>query len=341
MRAEELGMRRGLGKVWAAVAVAVMAMGLSASQSDAAVLLNDTFADGNRTSTSLPTDSPVYIGQTSGNGSNAVSAGSIDFIVPTNSLKMWTYYTSDNSAPDGNQPHNSVTQLAPGEQLKAQMTFTLPLGASAASTSKNFRMGLFWDPTDARVQTDANSDGGGAAAPWTDALGYNVQIPLNSTSSGTNPFQIGKRTTSNSSLIGSGSAYTFAPTGGTQYALAANTPYTLELLLNVISSSQLDVTATLSEGATVLSSHTVSDLGATFGGTAVAGLLPGATSIYTNFDQLMFRNSDATQFVTNGTAPGDTVNLKINNLYVEQIPEPSSLALLGVGALALLRRRGR
>jgi hypothetical protein len=325
-------------RAWAAS----LAVALSCSVAPAAtILLNDTFADGNRTSTALPTDSPVYIGQSAGNGSNAVSVGSIDYIVATNSMRMWTYFTSDNSAPDGNQPHNSVTTLGVGDQIKAQMSFTLPLGSTATSTSKSFRMGLFWDPTDARVQADVNSDGGGGASPWQDALGYNVQIPLNSSSSGSNPLQIGKRTALNTSLIGSTGAYTFAPTGGTAYAIAANTTYTLELLLNVVSASQLDVTATLRDGVTVLATHTATDLGATFGGNAVVGALPGNSSIYNKFDQLMWRNSDNVAYTTANGSPGDTVNLQINNHYVEltQIPEPAGLAVVALGALALKRRR--
>lgn len=301
------------------------------SSSFGALLLNDTWADGDRTNTNLPTDSPTWIGQSSGNGSNSVSPGSLNFTLPTNSLKVWEYFTSDNSAPDVNQPHNSVTQLGVGSQLTASTSFTLPQGATAASTGKNFRVGLFFDPTDARVESDTNSDGGGGTAPWTDALGYAVQLPLNSSSSGNNPFQIGKRTASNSSLIGSGSAYTFAPTGGQAYSLAANTNYTLQMLLNVVSASQLDVTVSLLQGSTVLSTYTVSDSGAAFGGTALVGSLPGNNAIYTNFDQLFFRNSDNTQ----ATA------LSFTNWRVETVPEPTSILLLGMAGslLATVRRR--
>src|SRR5687768_7826795 len=68
-----------------------------------AVLLNDTWADADRSNTNLPTDSAVYIGQSAGNGSNSVTAGSLNFNLPTNSLKVWTYFTSNNSPPDANQ----------------------------------------------------------------------------------------------------------------------------------------------------------------------------------------------------------------------------------------------
>jgi hypothetical protein len=301
----------------------------------AAILLNDSFADGNRSSTNLPSDSPVWIGQSAGNGSNSTTTGAINFALPTNSLKVWTYFTSDNSAPNNSQPHNAVTQLSAGTSLVSSMSFTLPSGATNASTSRNFRFGIYLDPTDSRVQSDTNSDGGGGTSPWADATGYIVQLPLNSDSSGTNPLQIGKRTTSNTSLAGAGGAYAFAPNGGGTYSLGANTAYTVQLKLDMISSSQLDVTASILQGATVLSTLTVSDLGTTFGGTAIAGgLLPGSQGVYTNFDQLFWRNSDATQV---GGGPNGPLN--VTNFKVDLVPEPGSICLLGLGGLALRRRR--
>jgi len=316
----------------------LMAVGLlvCGSVANATVLLNDTWADGNRTSTGLPTDSPTLIGQSSGNGSNSVSPGSLNFIVPTNSLKIWEYFTSDNSAPDGNQPHNAVTQLGVGDVLTASVKFKLPQGATA-TTGKNFRVGLFFDPTDARVQVDTNSDGGGGTSPWADAVGYAVQLPL-STASGTNPLLLEKRTVSNTSLLGSGGAYTAAPTGGTAYSLAANTEYTLQFILSEVSASQLDVTAKILDSTnTVISQLTQSDLGTTFGGTAVPAGLTGNTSIYTKFDQLFLRNSDATQVNSDTVNP----NLVFTNYAVDLapgVPEPASLSLLALGSLMALRR---
>src|SRR5206468_3234616 len=305
--------RRASAIVWLIPIIAF----LIASSSHASVLLNDSFADGNRSNTSLPTDSAVWIGQSAGNGSNSVAPGAISFVLPTNSLKVWTYFTSDLSAPDGNQPHNSVTMLGVGDTLTTSMSFR-PSGVTATSTSKNFRLGIFFDPTDARVQADVNSDGGGGTAPWTDATGYAVQIPLNSSTTNANPMLIEKRTTSNSSLLGSSGAYAAAPTGGQAYSITSGSDYTLRLTLNVVSASQLDVTSTLLQGVTTISTQTVSDLGTSFGGTAIgAGLLPGSQSIYTKFDQLFFRDSDNTQ------ATGlDITNFKVD---LTSVPEPASL----------------
>jgi hypothetical protein len=320
----------GISKINRSLFAAALAV-IVPSAAHAAVLLNDTFADGNRTSTSLPSDSAVYIGQSAGNGSNSVTPGHLNFVLPTNSLKIWTYFTSDQSAPDGNQPHNGVTTLGVGDTLVASTQFSMT--GLTATTGKSFRFGLFFDPTDARVQSDVNSDGGGGTAPWTDALGYGIQLPL-TTAANSSPFQIVKRTTSNSSLLGSGSAFTNAPTGGSAYSMADGTIYTLTMALTEISASDMQVTVTLSDPNGVLATQTVHDTGTAFGGTAIgAGLLPGSQSIYTQFDQMFFRNSDATQATTL-----DFTNFRVD---LTVAPEPASLAAFGLALLPLARRRSK
>src|SRR6476661_6684551 len=60
------------------------------------LLLNDTWADADRTNTSLPNDSATWIGQSAGNGTTTVTAGALNFSPPpSNSLKAWEYFTSD------------------------------------------------------------------------------------------------------------------------------------------------------------------------------------------------------------------------------------------------------
>lgn len=306
--------------------------------SSGALILNDLWADGSRAETNLPSESAVWAGvSASDGGSLSVAPGALKNVMGTTSRKNWTYFTSDLSAPNGSQPHNSVTSLGVGDKLTASITFSLPNGATsnAGNAARDFRFGLFYDPTDARVQTDANSDGGGAASPWADSTGYGVQIPLNSNvANTTNAFQIAKRTTSNTSLFGSSTALTNAPSGGTAFSVASNTSYTAQLSFNVISASQLDVTATILQGNTILSTQTVSDLGTSFGGTAIgSGLLSGSQGIYTNFDQLFFRMASNTE----------TSEIDFSNFQVDLVtaPEPSSAMVLGLGALMMIRRRKR
>ena len=329
-----------IGSRTSALLLGVVSLAAVAAPLRGAILLNDTWADGSRAESNLPAESAVHVGVSSTSvppSSVVVSSGKLTLNQGLNSSKIWTYYTADSSAPNGLQPHNSVTSLGVGEKLTASISFTIPsaVTSNASSAGRDFRFGVFFDPTDPRVQIDTNSDGGGTGNPWTDATGYGVLIPINSNPTNTtNLFQIIKRTTSNTNLLGSTGAFTQAPTGGTPLAAQSNVPYTVQLLLDRVSAGQLDVTAKFLSGATTLSSQTVSDLGTSFGGVAIgAGLLPGSQSVYTNFDQLFFRMSSNVEL-----SQIDFTNFKIE---YQSIPEPGSLALLGAGAMLLVRLRRR
>ena len=319
-------------------ALGVLSMAVLPLSSRAAVLLDDSWADGSRAESNLPTESAVHAGISSTStppSSIATTTGKISLTQGSSSSKIWTYYTSNASAPNGLQPHNSVTSLGVGDKLTASISFTIPsaIVSNVSSAPRNFRFGVFFDPTDSRVQTDVNSDGGGGTNPWTDATGYGVLIPLNSNpTNSTSLFQIGKRTTSNSSLLGSTGAYTLASSGGAPLGAQSNTPYTMQLVLDRISAGQLDVTARMLSGATLLSTQTVSDLGTSFGGANIgAGLLPGSQSVYTNFDQLFFRLSGNTEI-----SQVDFTNFKIE---LASVPEPASLAVLMCALLLAGPRR--
>jgi len=310
----------------------------------AAVLLDDTLADGTRNNNNLPTDSAQWFGGSTGaTYTPSVGKGALVYTTATNSTKLWTYFTSDQSVPNGNQPHNSVTHLNVGDQLTSSLSFRVPTGAtmgSAASVGTNLRFGVFLDPTDARVQTDANSDGGGAASPWQDATGYGVFFGLTSAGAPTgNEFQLNKRTANNTGLMSAGAAFTQPPKGGTPVGESLNTDYTIQLNFNVIDATHLDVTSTLFSGRPAdnnlvpLSTQTVTDSGTTFGSAAVAaGGLPGSQGIYTDFDHFFFRdssNADASEI--------DFTEFKV--VLTPTVPEPASLSLLALGALSLVRRR--
>jgi hypothetical protein len=317
--------------------LAMAAMCGWASVGRATVLLNDSLADGTRTSTNLPSESPDYVGISNGSGGSAsVTAGDLKFVQGTSSEKLWTYFTSDNSAPNTSQPHNSVTQLVTGETLTSSMTFTIvgTIPGTSSTPSRDLHIGLFFDPTDGRVESDVNSDGGGTNNPWQDSTGYMVTIPINSMlTTSTNELQLGKRTINNTSLAGSTSAFAQATAGGSVLAWQSNTAYTVQMALHMVSSTQMNVTASILQGATLLSTVTDSDTGTAFGSTSISasGTLPGATSVYTNFDQMFFRmNSDA-------EAPEfDFSNFSVN---LAQAPEPASIGIVGMSLLLGIRAR--
>ncbi len=264
------------------IMVVVAAIG---AVSSAGVLLEDTFADGSRTETNLPTESAVWISHPT---SVTMAPGSLAYTQSTSSQKLWTYFT-----PDG-----SPVSLDVGGQLIATIKFTPRVAMSSGNTSKNFRFGLFYDPTDDQVRTDINNDGGGSDSPWTDSTGYAVQFSLSTTDTA-GAIAIGKRTSENASLLGSVDAYTWGGSSGKATNLTLDTLYTMTLVLDYQAADKMVVTFTFSEGDNVIATNLLEDNGL------------GGKPVYTQFDQLFFRFSKA-----EGTAD----ILDFHSFKVEYIP---------------------
>jgi len=272
----------------------------------AQVLLYDTFADGSRVETNLPTESAVWVGTP---GSVTMGTGSLAYAQSTGSQKLWTYFASN----------GSPVSLGVGQQLIATIAFT-PRQTLYDVTSKNFRFGLFNDPTNDQLFSDTNSDSGGTGDPWGDSTGYATHFALSSGSSAN--ASVGKRIAGlTTSLLGSGSAYPGIASGGDKFTVTLDTLYTVTLALDYQAANQMEVTFSIADATGVISTTSIIDDG-TFGGYD--------TGVYTNFDQLFFRFSKA-----EGTA--DVIDF--NSIKVEYIPEPATMALLGLGALASLRKR--
>jgi hypothetical protein len=264
------------------------------------VLLDDTWADGTRTDTSLPNESAVWAGHPA---EVTVAVGSLQYGTPgyTSSHKLWTYFTAD----------GGERSLSVGEQLVATVEY-IPRGLYV-DNGEDFRMGLYHDPTDSQVWQDINSDGGGSSNPWMDAEGYGMRV-TQSSGAGDNP-QIGTRTDmANTSLLGSSGAYTWTSGGADVQDMTNGLVYTAVFMVDYISASQVDVTYSLYDVNGLMTTLTHTD----------------NTEIYTDFDHLFFRFSAAA-----GTA--DIIDFQ--RLKVEVVPEPATLILLGLGGLLCRRRR--
>lgn len=252
-----------------AILAMVLAIGAVCS---ADVLLDDTFADADRTETDLPNESAVWAGTPT---SITMGTGSLAYAQSSSSQKLWTYFAAN----------GSPVSLSVGDKLVATIEFS-PEGAFYDSTSRNFRFGLFTDPTDAQIHADVNDDGGGTGDlgqddPWTDSTGYAVQFSLSSTTAST--IQVGKRTDqANNSLLGSGGAYTWSAGGGRASNLTLDTVYTMTMTLDYQAAEQMLVSFTFAEGETVIGSETLSDTSL------------GGDPVWTDFDHLFFRFSSTT-----------------------------------------------
>ena len=279
-----------------------------AAQSQAVVLLDDTFTDGSRGEQNLPAEAAVWASTAAG---VTMASGSLQYAQSTSSRRLFTYFAPD-AAP---------VSLGVGEQLIATIEFTPRVGLYDTS-SKNFRFGLFNDPTDPQVAADNINDNGGTGDPWTDSTGYAVHFALSTGATASSAPSVGKRTSqTTTSLLGSSGAYTLT-SGGNSIVGTVDTKYTLTLALDRLAVDQMGVSFSIADVGGVISTHSIID---DPNGAATFGTGPIATS----FEQLFFRFSSAS-----GTADVlDFSRIKIE--HITAVPEPSSLALLGLGLFGL------
>jgi hypothetical protein len=253
-------------------------------------LLSEKWADGSRTETKRPNEAAVFAGPET---NVVVKKGMLSVTLSPSSQKIWAYFTE-----------KAPIRLKVGEKLRASISF-VPRGTLSESTSRSFRLGLFHDPTNPRVEKDLNNDGGGPGAPWTDAKGYAVQVLVaGGEFSSTKPFDLGKRTNLESrTLLGTSGDYTKV-SGGQPVALALDKEYTVTLEIERISESQIYLTASYRQGNEELSSWSVTDDGSYL----------GTEPVYDKFDMLFVR-------LSNNTTLSDKIDF--TNFKVELIPAES------------------
>ncbi|MEJ5259924.1 MAG: PEP-CTERM sorting domain-containing protein [Anaerohalosphaeraceae bacterium] len=268
----------------------------------ATVILHDTFADGSRLETNLPYESALYA---SSPADVTVSVGSVRQAMSTASRRLHTYF-ADQGSPLG---------LNVGDKLVATIEFA-PCGALYSSTSRNFRFGLFYDPTSPQHRADNIGDSG-VSNSWQDATGYAVQFSLSSGTAST--IQVGKRTDFTvTSLLGTSGAYQWGTGTGGASNLVLDRVYTMTFVLDYQAADLMQVDFTFMDDYGFSTSASLTDNGL------------GGKPIYTNFDFLLFRFSAAS-----GTA--DIIDIR--SIKIEYIPEPATLALLGIGGLLAFRRK--
>lgn len=273
---------------------------LISSMSSAVVLLNDTWADSSRAETNLPTESATWVSDST---LLTVAPGSFAFTQDGSSNRMWTYFT-----PDG-----SPASLSVGQQLVATIQFT-PNGLYA-NDSKSFRFCLGTDPTSPQVLNDNNDDGGGDGDPLGDVTAYGVFLPLSNSDTESSNASVGKHTNlvSQTSLMGSSSAWTMT-SGGADTIVTDGAMLTMTLVMDYVAIDQMDIIFTLADAGGVISTTSISD----------------TTDLVTSFDLLYFRFSKNVE-------TADV--LDFNSLTVEIIPEPATMALLGLGGLFAFRKK--
>jgi hypothetical protein len=315
------------GKVCTYLVASLAVSAICVTSASAAVIVRDTWRDGtdddpaapvyseNGADTDLDGDreSVWYQG---GDGSlNPVGPGGPlrgQFSDPAGgSSASWTTYFTPEALP--------VTLANAGDRLKLKWVFT-PTGVNATNTSQNFRLAVVNSPAASRL----SANGTPGSSTYT---GYSMFMNMGQTLGNNNPFQLREHDNNGALLSGSGDWLILAngaTSGNAGYT--SGTQYVYMMTLTRTATNQLQVDSSMTGG------NLDGD------GTASVSFLdatPNGGSF--SFDTFALRPSGA----STTAAIFDTRLFRVD--YLPFVPEPTSLALLGLGgvALCLTRRRGR
>ncbi len=282
-----------------------------AAPSHADVILDDTWADGNRSNTSLPTNSAWY---TSSSGSLTATTGSMTLGVPNGAILALTYFTTNPAAP---------VQLGVGDSLVTTLNLSLT-SVAAENTSQGFRLGLFYFGSN-RVSADfSGNNGQGAGVP-----GYALFGNMGATFNNANPIGVMKRTTiSDSALLGTSGDWTTLTSGpgniSTFPGFANTTNYVLQITLQRTDTSSLAVTISwlnIGNNASLTTSFT--DTGAAnfnFDGIALRPSGNGSTA-----GAIIFSEAKV-EYIPGSTPPSITADPQDQQILVSQTASFSVLA---------------
>ena len=269
------------------------------------VLVNDSWADAGRNNGADPTDTDWWYSTSS----SAIEVGA-------NFLGLV-------SGGSGRGIHGTFASqtLGIGDSLRATYTFTTPATVGTARDA-GFRIGFFDTTGKPGLAGDLNSSTASPNAIYNNLFGYMTDFDV-----GTGTENIAFRERSNASsgqLLSTTADYTTLSTGGSLYSFAANTTYTGVLTITRTGAGSLDLTSTLFQGATQLSTYTASD----------------ASASTTSFGMLAFHANSVT-FGSVSTVNTPDNGIDFSNVQIEllPVPEPSAFALLALGSAIVLRRR--
>lgn len=211
-----------------------------------------------------------------------------------------------------------------GDTLTATFTFTTPATVTTSGGGgANFRIGLF-DTTGHTLAQDISTP----SALYTSLNGYMMDFDVNPTTTSTN-IQFRERTNAASqNLLSATADYTSLSSGGGSYSFAANTTYTGVFSLTRTGADALDLSGSLYQGVTLLSTYTGSD----------------SSGIVSSIGALAF-HANSNIFGSSGTVGAADNGIDFSHIKIEYIaiPEPSSLVLtfLGLVGLTMTKFRSR
>jgi len=274
------------------------------------ILVNDTWADGDRTSGTPGAggDSPWYAAAAT--TATVPAAGDLRFTSAGNALGV-TYFA----------PAGSPVTLGDGESLSVTWVFS-PTTLAAANTSQGFNVAIANSPAHASAD-------GSTASQQQAYTGYAQFMNMSSTLNAAAPFSLKEWVAAGAgSLLGTagnwganGAAGTLASAGTTgAVGFSSGTTYTYVMTL-LRSGTALNITSTLSgAGLNGTGSESISYTDAT----------PNGNSF--SFDTFEFRSNASSQ-----TAAQFDISLFKAEYF--PVPEPCTFAVAGLGVLGLVMAR--
>ena len=284
---------------------------LTPGLASAQIVVNDSWADGGRTDGADPLDAAWWT--SSASTGIEVSVGSLGMVTGTSGRGIHGTFAPQT--------------LGIGDTLKATFTFTTPatVGPSAASP---FRVGLM-DLNNAGLAADLTASSTTPQPLYVGLPGYMIDFDLNTGVTADIGFREHDLASPSGRLLGTTAEWISMGSGpDANYAFAPNTQYVGVFSVTRTGADSLDIFGSLSQGATLLASHTLSD----------------ASGIANHFGLLAFwANSNV--FGSSATPGAPDNGIDFSNITVELIvPEPSSAALLLTGLLLVgrsVRRRAK
>ena len=202
-----------------------------------AVLVDDTFADGNSQNQALPNSIRIFNGRAGTIRTDAVGSVTFDTTAAGGSEGFWGFFT------DG-----APVDLAVGDRLTVAVKFTAQ-NINPTNNLADLRFGIF----DSKgTRTTANTTGGLNSPTFTDDTGYATRL-AGTAASNTPPFTLHRRTTvpgATDPLVNIlGAEYTaITPvTGSPRAPLANNTPYTFSFSVERLSATDTRLTVSITD----------------------------------------------------------------------------------------------
>jgi pectate lyase len=277
----------------------------------ATVVLDDTFADGNRNVQSLPTGSAWFA---SSGSSLTATTGAMTLTMGSSAILGVTYFTPNATSP---------VSLAVGDTLSVTILFNLN-GVAALNSSQGFRLAVCNFGTNrASADFSSNSSQGG------NVQGYSLFQTMGLTFNNATPMDIRKRTTlTDNSLLGTSGDWTSLGTGpgntNTFPGFTNGVQYTLQITVQRTDVNTVVVSDTWlnsATGATI--STSVTDSGATnfnFDGIALR-----PQSAATTASSIVF-NEVRVEYIAAGTPPSIVAGPQDQSVFTNQTATFSVLA---------------